>query len=825
MAAGPGLITPVRVHLPISPAGLTMETGAARHLVCTAPFLVYGYSIESRDAGKAKEFIVMAKVSLVVAAIAVMFGIVFWSDGAADPSPATLSVIPAPRDVKVTEGFYAVTGGVMGPISQPNGLESSVEALFRETVFAYTGMRFPSDGPASIRFMKDQEVEGDEAYSIDISGDGVLVRAETEAGLFYGSMTLAQMLDSGVKGELALLPYGKIHDSPRLAWRGAMLDVARHFRSKEFVLKFLDWMAAHKLNVFHWHLTDDQAWRLEIKQYPKLTEVGAWRVPAGDAANADIDPETGKPRLHGGFYTQEDVREILAYAKARFITVMPEIGLPGHATAALAAYPEFGTVKSYTGDLSDWGIFENTYNLEPETFTFLEGVFDEVLALFPSEFIHIGGDEVATNQWAASEQIQARMSELGIHDVHGIQPYFTRHFANYLSERGRRLIGWDEILEGGSIDNSAIMSWRGTEGGVAAAKLGRQVVMSPSSIYYTDYRQSDSRHEPTGREHIQTLKDVYEFEPVIEELSAEQKAAIIGAQMTVFSEHMRTEERLEHMAFPRLLALAETVWSPAAAKDFDNFTDRLMPHMARLKSMGLRPADSAFEVRFKVEVGAGDTRTISLSNQLGKGDIRYTLYGEEPSGEALLYRGPFEVTSAQSVKAATFHSTTPLSETREQKLDMQSLSVRYSDELALCAKGLAIKLDDDAPVDGARAALMIDIMKPCWVYENPALEGVTDIEVDIANLPYNFQIGDLINDVQLLPPQTEDGELVVFEGSCTSGREIVRFPLAAAARNHGVTTLRAPLGVDAYTSNLCFQVAADHYEPLWAIDRVQLISN
>lgn len=767
----------------------------------------------------------MAKVSLVIAAIAATFGLIFWSEGEAEAPTARLAVIPAPMDVQLTDGFYAVTGSVVSPVNQPDGLESSVETLFRETVFAYTGMRLPSDGPVSIRFMKDDGIEGVEAYSIDISEIGVTVKAATDAGLFYGGMTLAQMLDSGTKGELAPLPYGRINDRPRLAWRGAMLDVARHLRSKEFVLKFLDWMAVHKLNVFHWHLTDDQAWRLEIKQYPKLTDIGAWRVPAGDASDANIDPATGKPKLYGGFYTQEDVREILAYAKARFITVMPEIGLPGHATAALAAYPEFGTVPAYTGDLSDWGIFENTYNLEPETFAFLEAVFDEVLALFPSEFIHIGGDEVATNQWAASEQIKARMEELGIHDVHGIQPYFTRHFANYLAERDRRLIGWDEILEGGSIDNSAIMSWRGTEGGVAAAKLGRQVVMSPSSIYYTDYRQSDSRHEPTGREHIQTLKDVYEFEPVIEDLTDEQKTAIIGAQMTVFSEHMRTEERLEHMAFPRLLALSETVWSPAAAKDFGDFSGRLMPHMKRLKSLGLRPADSAFEVRFDVQAGEGDMRTVSLSNQLGKGQIRYTLYGEEPTNQSMLYRGPFEATAAQTIKAATFFGSNALSETRMQRLDKQSLSMRYSDDLALCSKGLAIKLDDDAPVNGERAALMVDIMKPCWIYETPALGGVTDIEIDVANLPYNFQIGDLINQVQLLAPQTEAGELVVFEDSCTSGSEIARLPLAPATQTNSVTTLSAPLTVEANTPNLCIHVAANHYEPLWAIDRVQLISN
>lgn len=747
-----------------------------------------------------------------------------WVAGKTPDTPAArLGVIPIPATIKLSNGYYEVGEDLTVAVKTSGRELGHVADLFRQTIHAYTGVQLDiSETNGAIAFEYDEGISGDEAYVIDIADTGVVVRASAPAGYFYGAMTLAQMLDSGHRGRLASLPFGTIEDTPRLEWRGAMLDVARHFRTKEFIFKFLDWMAVHKLNVFHWHLTDDQGWRLEIRKYPKLTGTGAWRVPAGDAPATDIDPETGQPRLYGGYYTQDDVREIVAYAKARFIRVVPEIGLPGHATAAVAAYPEYGTVVPYEGDLSDWGIFENTFNLQPETMVFLEEVMAEVLELFPGEFIHIGGDEVATNQWATSKRTRARMAELGLEDVSEIQPYFTGHFARFLASHGRRLIGWDEILEGGSIDNSAIMSWRGTEGGVAAARMGRQVVMAPSSIYYTDYRQSDSRFEPPGREHIQTLEDVYRFEPVVDALTPEEKAAVLGAEMTIFSEHMRTEDRVEHMAFPRLLALAETVWSPPEAKNFEHFIERLMPHMMRLKSLGLRAADSAFAVRFDVATGRGDKRVVTLSNQVGQGDVRYTLDGSEPTVFSKSYERAFEASANQTVKASTFYKGQKLSQVRNQPLNRRILSERTGDELKLCSKQLAIKLDDDAPIVGERASLMVDIMKPCWIYENPDFTAVSGIEVQLGSLPYNFQIGELIEQVELLVPQTLDGELVVFENSCETGREIVRLPLEPAAGNFGITTLTANFEPITGIAALCFQIAAPQIAPLWAIDRVSL---
>lgn len=758
----------------------------------------------------------MVKSKLIGLAAGVCALMLAGCDGA--PGQATKpAIIPVPQTVEWAEGALVLQGTVS--VSAP--VDSQLPGLLGFYLERLNGMTVkPVAENADIRFVMDDAIPGAEAYRIHVSPGGVTVAASSPAGHFYGAMTLVQMLDSAEKG---ILPLGTVEDAPRLEWRGAMLDVARHFRTKEFIKEFLDVMALHKMNVFHWHMTDDQAWRLEIKEYPKLTEVGACRVPAGDASRADIDPATGEARLYCGFYTQEDVREIVDYAAVRHITVMPEIDLPGHATAAIKAYPELGTAP-LEGDMSDWGIFQNTFNLEDETIAFLEGVMDETLALFPSEFVHIGGDEVATKQWENSPRIKERMAELGIHDTHEIQAYFTRHFANYLDARGRRLIGWDEILEGGSIGNSAIMSWRGTKGGVAAAKEGRQVVMAPSSIYYSDYRQSDSRHEPPGREHIQTLEDVYEFEPVSEELTAEEKKAVLGAEMTIFSEHMRTEERVEHMAFPRLVAVAESVWSDPADKDFGGFVSRLMPHMGRLEALGITPADSAFAPAFDVEVGAAGGRAVTLSNQVRQGEIRYTIDGSEPTALSPLYEAPIVADEGVVLKAAAFDGETQLSRIRTQALDRVSLSERTGDEMTLCSKWLSIKLDDDYPRDGDRAALMVDIVKPCWVYESPDMAGVTGVEVVVGNLPYNFQIGDQINDVVLLKPETEAGEIVVFKNSCDAGELLARLPLGPATASFGLSTLKVSLEGAADATALCFRVAAPHYEPLWAIDRVRLVA-
>jgi hexosaminidase len=344
-----------------------------------------------------------------------------------------------------------------------------------------------------------------------------------------------------------------------------MLDTARHYRSPAAIKRIIDGMASLKLNTLHWHLTDDQGWRLEIKKYPKLTEHGAWRQPAGAAGFT----ASGEAVRYGGFYTQDQAREIVAYAAARNIVVVPEIEMPGHAQAAISSYPELGTRPAAERVMADWGVYPDIFNVDDATFAFLDDVLDEVMAIFPSTYIHVGGDEALKAQWEASPAIQARMKALGLPDEHALQSYFIQRIEKHLNAKGRRLIGWDEILEGGLAPNATVMSWRGLEGAVAAAKQGHDTVLAPGPVLYFDHRQSASPDEPPGRGKMSTLKTVYAFDAEPSELTPEQHKHVLGVQATLFSEHVRTDDRAVAMLFPRLAALAENAWTPRQNQSWD----------------------------------------------------------------------------------------------------------------------------------------------------------------------------------------------------------------------------------------------------------------
>lgn len=370
-----------------------------------------------------------------------------------------------------------------------------------------------------------------------------------------------------------------------------MLDVARHFLPKDGVLRYLDLLAAHKLNVLHLHLTDDQGWRIEITRYPKLTEVGGWRerTKLGHRASPLWDE-----RPHGGFYTQDDIREIVAYAAERHITVVPEIDIPGHSQAAIAAYPELGNsdvVDTAALKVWDtWGVNPNVLAPTEHTLRFYENVLEEVLALFPAPFVHIGGDECPKDQWRASPTAQARIAELGLAGEDELQSWFIRHFDRWLTARGRRLIGWDEIIEGGLAEGAAVSSWRGYGGGIAAARAGHDVVMCPEQQVYLDHRQHASMDEPVPIGFVRTLEDVYRFEPVPAELSGEEAARVLGTQANAWSEVMDSQQRVDYQVFPRLTAFAEVAWSqlpPSDARDYQDFTRRMTTHYARLDALGV----------------------------------------------------------------------------------------------------------------------------------------------------------------------------------------------------------------------------------------------
>ncbi|WKX70610.1 beta-N-acetylhexosaminidase [Streptomyces sp. XD-27] len=520
-------------------------------------------------------------------------------------------LIPAPRSVSwvpPAPGHHPLDAETL--IEARPGTEG-VARWLRSTVGAATGLPL-AEGNAGgnedgnddgNRIVLDISPEiaarlGPEGYRIVIDGYAIRVDGGSAAGLFWAAQTFRQLLGpdafrrAPVRPRRAWpVPMVVIEDAPRFRWRGLLLDVARHFMPKDGVLRTIDLLAAHKLNVLHLHLTDDQGWRIEITRYPRLTEVGGWRArtKVGHRASPLWDE-----RPHGGYYTQDDIREIVAYAAERHITVVPEIDIPGHSQAAIAAYPELGNtdvIDTASLDVwTTWGVSTNVLAPTDTTLRFYEGVLEDVLGLFPSAFVHIGGDECPKEQWRASPAAQARIKELGLADEDELQSWFIRHFDQWLAERGRRLIGWDEILEGGLAEGAAVASWRGYSGGVAAARSGHDVVMCPQQHVYFDHRQAPGDDEPVPIGYVRTLEDVYRFEPVPPELTAAQAAHVLGAQANVWTEVLEDPRRVDYQTFPRLAAFAETVWSPLprpAARDVTGFLERMGAHYARLEALGV----------------------------------------------------------------------------------------------------------------------------------------------------------------------------------------------------------------------------------------------
>lgn len=526
---------------------------------------------------------------------------------APQPTDEEPAIIPRPLSVVRGTGTFLLERGT--PIVTPAGDLEEVGQLLAASVARATGFALGvrrSPGPGrSIELTVDASVTADlgsEGYRLEVTRERVRIRGGGRAGVFYGTQSLLQLFPpeivrgTAVPGARWTAPAVTVSDRPRFEWRGAHLDVGRHFMPVAFVRRFLDLMAMHKLNRYHWHLTEDQGWRIEIQAYPRLTEVGSCR-PRTLVGRPRGTPDTWTYDgiRHCGFYTQADIREVVEYARARSITIVPEIEMPGHAQAALAAYPEFGNTGQTIDVWGGWGVSPHIFSPEPPTITFLQNVLTEVMALFPGTFIHIGGDEAIKDQWKASPRVQQRMKDLGLPDEHHLQSWFIQQMDAFLAAHGRRLIGWDEILEGGLAPGAAVMSWRGVQGGIDAARMGHDVVMAPTSHTYFDYYQSrDTGREPLAIGGFLPLDTVYAFEPVPAALNEAEARHILGAQAQHWTEYMTSPEQVEYMAFPRLVALAEVVWTAAARRDWTRFRARLPTHLERLDALGVhyRPLDA-----------------------------------------------------------------------------------------------------------------------------------------------------------------------------------------------------------------------------------------
>ncbi len=507
-------------------------------------------------------------------------------------------IIPTPSRSSPRPGSYAL--GPDTPLHVADPALAPVARVLREQLLPGTGCTLPP-GRGGIELGLDAELAaaagartgdgtgaGAEAYRLTVAPDGIRIAAGGPAGAFYGVQSLRQLLPPHTLRRTALdegpweLGCVEIEDRPRFAWRGVLLDVARHFFTKRDVLRLLDQMALHKLNVLHLHLTDDQGWRLEIRRYPRLTEVGSWRTESQPGWN-----DTGDGRPHGGYYTQDDVREIVAYAAARHILVVPEVDVPGHTRAALAAYPELGNTGEQLRVATGWGVKPDILNVSDATLDFVRRVFDEVVELFPSPIISVGGDECPKDQWKASPAAQARMAELGLRNEDELQSWFLRQVSDHLRAHGRQLLGWDEILEGGPPPAATVVSWRDNHGAVRAAREGHRVITSPARRVYLDYRASDSPDEPVPVGTVLPVEEVHAFEPVPAELAGTPAAdLVIGAQCGLWTEAIDNVRALDYQAFPRLSAFAETVWC-AAERDPADFAERLAHHLRRLEALGV----------------------------------------------------------------------------------------------------------------------------------------------------------------------------------------------------------------------------------------------
>lgn len=575
---------------------------------------------------------------------------------------ANYQIIPLPQEIKLTDGTaFVISNSTQIAFPEGNTLLQRNAQFLSQYINEITGKKlavtsFVTEKPQNaIVLGLDEVTTNNEGYQLIVNGTNVSITGKTEAGVFYGIQTLRKSLPIAKNVDISL-PAVQINDYPRFKYRGMHLDVGRHFFSADFVKTYIDMLALHNINNFHWHLTEDQGWRIEIKKYPNLTEVGSVRKKTVIGRNSDEYDETP----YGGFYSQEEIKDVVAYAAERFVNVIPEIDLPGHMLAALTAYPQYGCTGGPYEVEPTWGVFPDIICIgNDDAMKFLEDVLDEVVQLFPSEYIHIGGDEAPRDRWKVCPKCQARIKAEGLKaDSHHtaedrLQSYCMERMEKFLNSKGRRIIGWDEILEGDIAPNATVMSWRGTQGGIEAAKLGHDVIMAPNGYAYLDYYQTDDlTGEPLGIGGYVPIEKVYSLEPAPDDLTEEQKKYIIGAQANLWTEYIPTFEHVQYMVLPRMSALSEVQWTMPEKKNYEDFATRL-PHM-----MGIYDVEGYNYAKHVYDLKATFTPRIDKSamevelTTIDDAPIYYTLDGSEPTKASSLYQGPVLVTESADFRAA-----------------------------------------------------------------------------------------------------------------------------------------------------------------------------
>lgn len=576
-------------------------------------------------------------------------------------SQEKLPLIPYPQNLEIKEGKFYLNNNIE-IFADKNSFEAKILKTYLENEFKSNVIIDKKYFEGTIIVLaKDKNLQLN-SHKISIRGPEILILAKDNKDIFYGIQTLLQLFE--IYKEKREIPNLEIQDYPKFEYRGMHLDVARHFFTVEEVKKYIDYLTMYKYNTFHWHLTDDQGWRIEIKKYPKLTEIGAWRNGSQVGAYSDMKFDDKK---YGGFYTQEQIKEVVKYAKERHINVVPEIEMPGHAVAILASYPELSCLKGPFEVSKKWGVEDNILCPKEETFKFLEGVIDEVVELFPYDYIHIGGDEAPKKVWKESEYCQNLIKKLGLKDEHELQSYFITRMEKYINKKGKQIIGWNEILEGGLAPNATVMSWTGIEGGIQAAKTKHKAIMTPTSTNYFDYYQGNPETEPISIGGDLRLNKVYQYNPIPEALNEEEAKYIWGTQGNLWTEYILDFPHVEHMIFPRMMALSEVAWGTSNPKDYKGFEKRVTEHFKILDKLGIHYSKAIFEVSGKIEADKDGNIFYELTSAKPNEFIHFTTDGTEPTSNSPSYSQPLKIEKSMVVKSATFENNEKISATITQE--------------------------------------------------------------------------------------------------------------------------------------------------------------
>ncbi|MGH8140547.1 MAG: beta-N-acetylhexosaminidase [Steroidobacteraceae bacterium] len=750
----------------------------------------------------------------------------------AAPAPSTWSLLPQPVDVRLApSGVVKIADGalvaVRGADQQVQLIADRFIQLVANTRALQLHIATTADAHPTITFDVDPHasVVGDTGYRISVGAPGIRIIARSPGGAFYGGVTLWQLLTppGWIRGTTAEIAEGVINDHPRFAWRALLLDSGRHFQSVADIKRLIDWMSLDKLNVLLWHLTEDQGWRLEIPKYPALTATGACRRAVG----LDIELTAAPDKPYCGFYTEAEVRDIVRYAAARFVTVVPEIDLPGHSQAAVAAYPWLGVTGERPSVRTDWGISSWLLKPDEKSLQFLDDVLDEVMQLFPSRYISIGGDEADKQQWNASTELQARMRRLGLANMDQLQGWFTGRVADHLVKHGRTPVGWDdELVAGAKLPASeVVMSWHGIDEehvALEATAQGHDVVLTPQESLYFDHYQSALPDEWPGQPPMTTLRHAYDTAVIPKGATAAEARRVIGVQGDLWTEFMPSFARDQHALFPRIAALSELGWSAASAHDWDGFLQRLPAELARYRALGIGYADTAFAPEFNVSADRRGMLHVALINQVNFGEIRYTTDSSAPTATSARYVRPLDFSAQGKVtlRAATFEpGGFELAAPRTQVLDASTLLRRDGSELASCSNQPGMRLGGSQAAQGPRPVYNVDVGDMCWLWRRAPLGDIEHVTLTVGRVAWRF--GDEAQRAVVRPKASAAGEFEIHADSCT-GPLLTRLPLAPAVQGNGQHELNAKVSTSKLNDarDVCIFATGDPRDGQWALARV-----